>query len=231
MNKGELEKCLKRLKKGKAAGPGGLKPDYYKAMRSDICKNTLVNCYKEELASKEKPQSWKESRTKMLKKKNKPTVKELRPIALTNVSYKIYMAFIKDGIEGHLKSNNAIENSQAGFIEGRRIEDNIFILQYMIIKQVEKEGNGFKNDIIKLVVVFFADDVLVLAESIEDAELNIRNLIDIGKQYGLDINRDKSSVLFYNMKEKPDNIEGIRVVSNIKYLGIKVDDSRNMFKT
>ena len=42
------------------------------------------------------------------------------------------MAYIKGEIEEHLKSNRAIEDSQAGFTEGGRIEDNILILQYMV---------------------------------------------------------------------------------------------------
>ena len=47
----------------------------------------------------EKPANWKISRTKMIEKKKKPTAKDLRPLALTNVSYKIFMALIREEIE------------------------------------------------------------------------------------------------------------------------------------
>ena len=60
------------------------------------------------------------------------TAKELRPIALTNVSYKIYTSFIGDETESHLIENRALEDSQAGFTEGGRIEDNLLILQYCV---------------------------------------------------------------------------------------------------
>ena len=37
------------------------------------------------------PEGWKESKTVMTPKTGKPTAKERRPIALTNVGYKIFM--------------------------------------------------------------------------------------------------------------------------------------------
>ena len=42
------------------------------------------------------------------------------------------MSLMKDEIEEHMKENRIIEESQAGFTEGGRIEDNIFILQYCV---------------------------------------------------------------------------------------------------
>ena len=105
------------------------------------------------------------------------------------------------------------------------------LITNMIIKKINEGGRGFCNELIKLGVLFFADDALVLAENLEDAKFNIRILVEIGKKCGLDIYKDKSSILIYNKKEKPEQIEGIKVVDNIKYLGLKIDDKRNMFKT
>ena len=102
------------------------------------------------------------------------------------------------------------------------------LITYMIIKKINEGGRGFSNELIKLGVLFFADDALVLADNLEDARFNIRILVEIGKKCGLDINKDKSSILIYNMKEKPEEIEGIKVVDNIKYLGLKIDDKRNI---
>ena len=42
------------------------------------------------------------------------------------------MSLMKDEIEEHMKENMIIKESQAGFIEGGRIEDNIFILQFCV---------------------------------------------------------------------------------------------------
>ncbi|XP_064102661.1 chromosome partition protein Smc-like [Macrobrachium nipponense] len=68
--------CLSKLKAKKAAGPDGIKPEFYKAlMKSKTCIEVLVRCYNKELEIKEKPESWKTSRTKMIEKKRKPRAK------------------------------------------------------------------------------------------------------------------------------------------------------------
>ena len=75
-----------------------------------------------------KPESWSKSKTIMLPKSKKPTAVQLRPIALTDSSYKIFMALIKSRVEKHLCNNELYNDMQAGFTEKRRIEDNLFML-------------------------------------------------------------------------------------------------------
>ena len=282
----------------------------------------MTQCYKNELERKEKPQEWKTSRTRMKEKTKRPTAKDLRPIALTNTSYKIFMSLLKDEIDDHIYSNDESKETQAGFTKGARIEDNLFILQYVvqeslkrkqqlimtavdfkkaydsvkretlikvlmdykvhptiieavgeiynedkttvtvgkdinkeisvtsgirqgctgsptlfklityiIIKELETKGQGFENEWLKIGALFYADDGLILSPTIEDAERNIKILTDIGEKCGLEINKDKSDIIIYNMKEKPEEIAGIRVRENIKYLGVTLDDKKNMFKT
>ena len=290
----KVERCLKRLKPRKSAGPNKSKPDLYKVMLgSQICLTTLVKCFERELEIKEKPKGWKKSRTKMVEKKRRPMAKDLRPIALTDVSYKIFMSMVKEDIDDHLILNEEDNECQAGFTEGGRIEDNILVLQYcveesfrerktlivtsidfrkafdsvkrsalievmkeyrihpkvidavadiytgdktnidlgegleqeievtsgirqgctgsttlfklvtlLIIKKIEEEGRGFVNRQFKIGTLFFADDALVLAESIEEAKHNIKLLIETGKKCGLEINKEKSNILIYNMKDK-----------------------------
>ncbi|XP_068237074.1 uncharacterized protein [Palaemon carinicauda] len=96
--------------------------------------------------------------------------RELRPIALTNVSHKLYMASIKDEIEGHLKDNNAIENSQARFTEGERIGDNIFILEYMVeetLKMIRRIGIELQQ--------LYEEDSAQTVEKLLFCEENIKN--------------------------------------------------------
>ena len=45
---------------------------------------------------------------------------------------------IKDKIEQHLKTNHEMKENQSGFTEGRRIENNLFILKHCIEKTYEK---------------------------------------------------------------------------------------------
>ena len=319
----EIRKCIQKMKNKTAAGPDQLKPELYKALsENDACLQIMTVCFQEELNKDSKPEEWKISRTKMIPKTTKPTPKDLRPIALTNISYKLYMSLLKEKLEQFLaKTEEAIE-SQAGFTKGGRIEDNLLILQYcvedsfkrkkplivvsvdyskafdsidrakmievlmkykvhpkmidsvaaiytgdktsiclnsktraeiqitsgirqgctgstsffklltyIIAKEIESTNAGFKNHKFHLPVLFFADDSLLLANSIEEAQENLKTLIAISNECGLDINKKKSNIIIYNMKEAPNNIENIQVTNSIKYLGIIVENTRNMFKT
>ena len=59
-------------------------------------------------------------------KNNRPTETELRPIAMTDVSYKILMSLI--GRETRSRKQNR-KNEEAGFTKGGKILDNLFILR------------------------------------------------------------------------------------------------------
>ena len=318
----ELKQTLGRLKTGTAAGPDELKPEMYKViLKSERSLIILNKCMNNSLESRNIPQEWKTSRTRMLPKKKKPLAKDLRPIALTNISYKIFMSMIKDKIEKHLRVNDEMKETQAGFTAGGRVEDNLLIVQYcveesfkgkkplilisidykkaydsirrdvlvenmkkykidpllidaiteiyngdstkvelnesvtqtinvtsgirqgctgsttlfklvtyIITTELEKRGKGFSNDLFNIQVLFYADDGLVMAQTLHEAENNLNVVIEVSRSCGLEINKEKSSVIIWNMKEKPDSILGIKVQDRIKYLGIEIEDKRNMFK-
>ena len=64
----------------------GLKPELYKVMvKNEKCLQVLTACFQEELNKESMPTEWKASQTKMIPKTTKPTAKDLRPIALTNI--------------------------------------------------------------------------------------------------------------------------------------------------
>ena len=53
-----------------------------------------------------KIKSWGKSYTRLIPKVKKPTAKQMRPIALTDVSYKLFMAIIGKKIDRHILENN-----------------------------------------------------------------------------------------------------------------------------
>ena len=139
LSENTLKDLLKKLKNNKAAGPDQMKGEYFKVLGKDeTCRKTMLKCYNNVLKEERAPALWNRSTTKMIKKVKRPTVRDFRPIALTNVSYKIYMAFIRDKIEEHLKRNHLVMDNQVGFTKGGRIEYNHFILQY-IVEQIYKD--------------------------------------------------------------------------------------------
>ena len=68
----------------------------------------------------------------MIPKTKKPRDKEHRPIALTNVGYKLFIGLVKDKLVQHLDRNGMISDYQAVFTGGRRLEENLFIVRYCI---------------------------------------------------------------------------------------------------
>ena len=316
----DVEQVLKGLKNRKAPGPDGLKNELYKKLKDDrFILNTLTECFNDIVETGNAPEEWKNSRTVMIPKTSKPRVDELRPVALTNSSYKVFMTLIKNNLENHILLNGMKKVNQAGFTKGGRIQDNLFILKemieagfiwnestiliavdfkkaydsvkremlieilkdyrvqrelldfiastyqgdktrislnsqeiimnisngirqgctastvlfklitYKIIEKLDKECNGVRYGSRKLVSLFFADDGLLLSSNIEDARLQIATLTTEGRKYGLEINKDKSQCLIFNMKEKPVEIEGIEVTDQIKYLGIMLKNTREVF--
>merc|ERR1711913_60700 len=115
-----------------------LKAELFKELgKRGKCREVMLRCFNSVLEGGDTPESWNISRTKMIKKERRPTVRDFRPIAITNISYKIFMSYIREKIEEHLRLNKLIKDNQIGFTGGGRIEYNHMILQY-IVKKTKK---------------------------------------------------------------------------------------------
>ena len=104
------------------------------------------------------------------------------------------------------------------------------LITYCIITYLELKTNGFRNAICRIVAIFFADDGLQIAHTVEEARTAIKALVQIAGECGLEINKTKSNILIYNMKDPPTDIEGIEVTDSVKYLGTKIANKRNCFQ-
>ena len=337
----ELLSTINDLKKHKAPGPDKMVAELFKELiKSKTCVEAMTRCFNNILTEGAIPEEWKESKTKMIPKNRKPTIKDFRPIALTNISYKIFMTIVKNRIENHLKRNTLEKENQTGFTKGGRKEDNLFILQhlvektymkreklivtaidyskaydsidrekmiealkdykihpniidriakiyngdftnikigeeeikleitsgikqgcplsttlfkiitYIILTELEEKGKGLVLDDLLLLALFFADDSLLLADSVENARHNLKILINASEKFGLKVNEAKCKILIFDgksektgkkrkrkedeeeeeEKEEEKEIEGIKIVKSLKYLGVTIENKRNLFK-
>ena len=96
----------------------------------------------------------------------------------------------------------------------------------MIINELDQKGRGYKDENFALKSLIFADDALLLSHSLEEAREILKIITDKSRNFGLEINREKSNILIFNMKEQPDELMGIQVVQSIKYLGIEINNKR-----
>ena len=318
----EVKEQMSKIKKGRQPGPDKLKPEIYKWVQSSEASiSILTECMNGVLRDSEIPEKWKKSKTNLIPKNCKPKKNELRPIALTNVSYKIFMGLCKKKLVEHLQDNDRISNYQSGFTIGRRLEDNILILKYcisessknkvplivtaidftkafdsidrrklidnlkyykcdpllidiiaklytndsttlsfngedigdikvqsgirqgctgspwlfvmavnQIINKILQSKLGFKSDEHYVPVLFYADDGLILTQNFNETIKLIEILETVAGDIGLRINRKKTQIIIFNMKEKPKEIEKIEVVDEIRYLGVQISNSRDCFK-
>lgn len=65
-------------------------------------------------------------------------MEQLRPMALNDISYKMFMSVINNKIENHIARNRCSLDTQAGFTAGSRTEDNLLTLQYCVLSSFEQ---------------------------------------------------------------------------------------------
>ena len=103
----EVKKQLDKIKEKKSPGPDGIQPELYKTITKDeyIIKE-LTDIYNNIINGQNSiPKSWTKSKSKtvMIPKIKKTQIKDLRHIALTNISYKICAGILKEKIETHMR--------------------------------------------------------------------------------------------------------------------------------
>ena len=100
----DIRKVMCKLCNGKAPGMDGLKNEMYKELlKSSISMDALCAGNLRILEGEGAPTSWKCSKTVMIPKKSKPTAIDLRPIAITEASYKILMSVVAEKMEEHVE--------------------------------------------------------------------------------------------------------------------------------
>ena len=121
MEQMEVEKKLLSVKSGKQPGTDKIRGEIYKRMESsEVCTEKIRMTMNKMMEDGIIPKGRKISKTVMIPKTKKPESKDHRPIALTNVGYKIFMSRVKDKIVEHIRQAEEQTEFQSGFTGGRR---------------------------------------------------------------------------------------------------------------
>ena len=144
------------------------------------------------------------------------------------------IAQIYSNDQTHIYFNNMFQcdiDVTSGIRQGCTGSSNLFLLiTYIIIEKLYENLDGLKTNICKIVALFFADDGMIIMQSLKETIDSIKILTDIVQDCGLSINKAKSNILIYNSKEQPDHIEGIPVTNKMNYLGVTVQNKKDCFK-
>ena len=320
--KEDIIKGIKKIKAGKQPGPDGLRGEIYRWMiGSERCIEALKQTFQKVLSEGKPLEKWRKSKTVMVPKVKKPTIVQFRPIALTDMDYKLFMSIMKEKMIDHLELNKEINDLQMGFTKGRRLDDNLFLLRYCvassrrygrdlivlavdfakafdsidrlalvetlkeykcdpklievmvrlyendettmrvndievgnmkikngirqgcsgspqlflmvvnrIIKRLQGTGKGFRVRGIKIPVLFYADDGLLLANDMEEMREMMEMLEVVAKEVGMKINKEKCSCIIFSRQKvevERREIHGVKVVEAMKYLGVLINNNFN----
>ncbi|XP_046141097.1 uncharacterized protein LOC123987674 [Osmia bicornis bicornis] len=145
----EVMRQIKKLKKRKAAGEDGLENEVWiHGGRKVLTRiTTLIN---KVWKGEGMPRRWKVGIiSPIFKKGDRDDVKNYRGITLLNTAYKIYAMILENRLSAELEEKKIIPETQAGFRKERSTTDNIFILNYVVNREIkEKRGKLY---------AFFAD--------------------------------------------------------------------------
>ena len=120
----EMQNALSDMKNGKAPGCDGLTVDFYKYFWEDL-KVPLKEMYDAALAKGILPESTRKGIISLIPKKNKDVryIKNLRPLTLLNIDYKVLAKLLAIRLKRTLPY--IIGDQQTGFMKGRDIHTNI----------------------------------------------------------------------------------------------------------
>ncbi|WJX92273.1 hypothetical protein P8452_73938 [Trifolium repens] len=142
--KEEIHAALMDMHPDKSPGPDGFNPAFYQHFWH-LCGDDIFAAVKSWLARGFFPTSLNETNICLIPKCDSPnTMKDLRPIALCNVLYKMVSKLLANRLRQCI--DKCISEEQSAFVEGRSILDNAMIAME-VIHSLKRRTRGSKGEL------------------------------------------------------------------------------------
>ena len=90
--------------------------------------------------------------------------------------------------------------------------------------------SGINTNICTILALFFADNGMILMQTLQEPIESIQLLSNIAKDCGLSINNNKSNIIIFNSKNQHEYIEDIPITTSITYLGVNTHNKKDCYK-
>jgi len=115
------------------------------------------------------PESWKEGViVPIVKKGEGERVKDHRGVTLLSTLYKVYVAVLAEKLREEMERKGIIPPNQTGFRKGMGTVDNIYVLNYLVNRQLGREGGKVVALFVDLKTAFNSVDREVLIEALRE---------------------------------------------------------------
>lgn len=112
------------------------------------------------------PKEWNEGTIVPIVKKGEGVkVEEYRGVTLTQTAYKVYVAVLAKRLRKEVEEKGLLQPSQTGFRKGLGTVDNIYVLNYLINRQIKGERGKMAILFVDMKVAFDTMDRGVLVET------------------------------------------------------------------
>lgn len=169
---GEIRKQINRLKNGKAAGSDGIRNEKWKYMTEGL-REAMHDLMKKIWREGNVPEEWREGLIiPIYKKGEKKKVENYRGVTLLNTAYKIYARILNERLLKEVEEK--LGETQFGFRKGRGVIDAIYILNFIINRELSKPKGKVFAFFADLKAAFDKIDRKVLAERMRRMEVSVR---------------------------------------------------------
>lgn len=162
---GEIKKMMKKIKDGKAAGIDGVPAEVWK-YGGEKMEEWLWKFCNRVWKGEGWPEAWKEGLiVPILKKGEGERVEDYRGVTLMATAYKMYAMILAERLREEIEEKGLLADNQAGFRKGMGTIDNIYVLNYLVNRQVGKKGRKMVVMFVDLKAAFDSVDRGVLIEA------------------------------------------------------------------